>query len=135
MGLQTITALEADVASLRKDVSEREAAIEDRDRHAAELKRKLQELEKFKFVLEYKIGELREQVDPKDVALAEMQDQIKARPKTRKPETLQPQPRKSLSPAISKAAGFKCGTELRTLGAHLKRSKFEAADDPAMHKP
>lgn len=36
----------------------------------------LQELEKFKFVLEYSIGELRGQLDPKAAELADMRDKV-----------------------------------------------------------
>lgn len=36
----------------------------------------LQELEKFKFVLEYSIGELRGQLDPKDQALGGMREKV-----------------------------------------------------------
>ncbi len=39
-----------------------------------------QELEKFKFVLEYSIGELRAQLDPKEAQLAEMRDSLAVRP-------------------------------------------------------
>jgi hypothetical protein len=35
-----------------------------------------QELEKFKFVLEYSLGELRAQLDPKDLELAEMRERV-----------------------------------------------------------
>ena len=37
-----------------------------------ELKKKIQELEKFKFVLDYKINELRREVDPKNVQILKL---------------------------------------------------------------
>lgn len=37
-----------------------------------ELKKKIQELEKFKFVLDYKINELRREVDPKNVQILQL---------------------------------------------------------------
>jgi len=37
-----------------------------------ELKKKIQELEKFKFVLDYKINELRREVDPRNVKILEL---------------------------------------------------------------
>ena len=40
----------------------------------------LQELEKFKFVLDYKIKELKKQIEPREMQIANMKDQIKVRP-------------------------------------------------------
>ena len=37
----------------------------------------LQELEKFKFVLDYKIKELKKQIEPKEEQIADMKDQVK----------------------------------------------------------
>lgn len=37
----------------------------------------LQELEKFKFVLDYKIKELKKQIEPREAEIVEMKDQIK----------------------------------------------------------
>jgi len=39
-----------------------------------ELKKKIQELEKFKFVLDYKINELRREVDPRNVKILELNE-------------------------------------------------------------
>lgn len=41
-----------------------------------DLKKKNQELEKFKFVLDYKIKELRKQIEPRENEIKEMRDQI-----------------------------------------------------------
>jgi cilia- and flagella-associated protein 57 len=38
-----------------------------------------QELEKFKFVLDYKIKELKKQIEPKEEQITEMKDQVKVR--------------------------------------------------------
>lgn len=38
-----------------------------------------QELEKFKFVLDYKIKELKKQIEPKEEHIIEMKDQVKVR--------------------------------------------------------
>ena len=46
------------IALLKKDVQEREESIADKERRLSELKAKNKELEKFKFVLDYKIREL-----------------------------------------------------------------------------
>lgn len=37
----------------------------------------MQELEKFKFVLDYKIKELKKQIEPREEEIAEMKEQIK----------------------------------------------------------
>lgn len=37
----------------------------------------LQELEKFKFVLDYKIKELKRQIEPKEEQITDMKDQVK----------------------------------------------------------
>lgn len=42
----------------------------------SDLKKKNQELEKFKFVLDYKIKELRKQIEPRENDIIEMRDQI-----------------------------------------------------------
>lgn len=47
---------------LKKEISERDNTIQDKERRIYELKRKKQELEKYKFVLNYKITELKNQV-------------------------------------------------------------------------
>lgn len=41
-----------------------------------DLKKKNQELEKFKFVLDYKIKELKKQIEPKEKEIKQMKDQI-----------------------------------------------------------
>ena len=40
----------------------------------------MQELEKFKFVLDYKIKELKKQIEPKEEQIADMKDQVKVLP-------------------------------------------------------
>ena len=42
-----------------------------------DLKKKNQELEKFKFVLDYKIKELRRQMEPRENEIKRMKEQIK----------------------------------------------------------
>lgn len=56
--------LEKDIAGLKREIRERDDTIGDKERRIYELKKKNQELEKFKFVLEYKIKELKKQVSP-----------------------------------------------------------------------
>jgi len=56
--------LEKDIAGLKREIRERDETIGDKERRIYELKKKNQELEKFKFVLDYKIKELKKQVQP-----------------------------------------------------------------------
>lgn len=41
-----------------------------------DLKKKNEELEKFKFVLDYKVGELKKQIEPRENEVKEMKDQV-----------------------------------------------------------
>jgi len=53
------------IASLKNEKSERERTIRDKDVKIEKLRKAVQELEKFKFVLDYKIKELKHRVVPK----------------------------------------------------------------------
>ncbi|KAI9032449.1 hypothetical protein DFJ74DRAFT_764133 [Hyaloraphidium curvatum] len=68
-----IKGLERDIVALNREIRERDDTIQDKDRHIYDVKKKNQELEKFKFVLDYKIRELREQIEPKDQELEDLQ--------------------------------------------------------------
>lgn len=59
---KVISTLERDVADLKKEIGERDGTIQDKEKRIYELKRKKQELEKYKFVLNFKITELKNQV-------------------------------------------------------------------------
>ncbi|PHJ15181.1 wd g-beta repeat-containing protein, partial [Cystoisospora suis] len=61
-----------------KEIQERDRTIGDKEQRVYELKKQNQELEKFKFVLDHKIRELKATIDPKDKNIAEMQRQIQA---------------------------------------------------------
>merc|ERR1712185_490915 len=61
-----------------KEIKERDKTIGDKEQKIFDLKKQNQELEKFKFVLDYKIKELKAQIDPKNDDIAEMRQQIKA---------------------------------------------------------
>merc|ERR1719240_1735255 len=52
--------------------------IGDKEQKIYDLKKQNQELEKFKFVLDYKIKELKAQIDPKNDDIADMKKQIQA---------------------------------------------------------
>ena len=76
---QAITGLERDVVALKREVAERDETIGDKEKRIHDLKRKNQELEKFKFVLDYKIKELKRQIEPREAELARLKEQIQAR--------------------------------------------------------
>jgi len=72
-------AAESDKATalLRKDIQEREESISDKERRMAELKAKNKELEKFKFVLDYKLRELAKEIEPRDEQIMQMRETIR----------------------------------------------------------
>ena len=74
---KTIQDLEKDVLDLKKEISERDVTIQDKEKHIYDLKRNNQELEKFKFVLNYKIRELKNQIEPRDREIKELKEKIK----------------------------------------------------------
>jgi uncharacterized protein (DUF3084 family) len=53
-------------------MSERDETIQEKEKRVYELKKKNQELEKFKFVLDYKIKELKRQIEPRENEIAAM---------------------------------------------------------------
>lgn len=57
-------------------MAERDELIQDKERRVYDLKKKNQELEKFKFVLDYRIKELKEQVEPRENEIAAMTQEI-----------------------------------------------------------
>ena len=52
-------------------------SIADKERRIYDLKKKNQELEKFKFVLDFKIKELKQQIEPREAEIGAMKKQIK----------------------------------------------------------
>merc|ERR1712048_646348 len=71
-----IKSLEKDIQSLRKEIQERDETIQDKEKRIYDLKKKNQELEKFKFVLDYKIKELKKQIEPRENDIKAMKEQI-----------------------------------------------------------
>lgn len=61
-----------DIETVKKEIAERDESIKDKERRIFDLKKKNQELEKFKFVLDYKIDELHKQVAPKENDVASL---------------------------------------------------------------
>ncbi|XP_060521926.1 cilia- and flagella-associated protein 57 [Cylas formicarius] len=71
-----IAGLEKDVCDIKKEIAERDSTIEDKERRIFQLKSKNQELEKFKFILDFKIKELKSQVEPRERTIQEQTTQI-----------------------------------------------------------
>mmetsp|Transcript_5890 Transcript_5890/g.6121 ORF Transcript_5890/g.6121 Transcript_5890/m.6121 type:complete len:1300 (+) Transcript_5890:152-4051(+) len=74
--IETIRSLEKDIQSHKKEIREREETITDKEKRIFDLKKKNQELEKFRFVLDYKIKELKLQIAPRENEITVMQRQI-----------------------------------------------------------
>ncbi|XP_063283718.1 cilia- and flagella-associated protein 57-like [Pelobates fuscus] len=73
---EVIKSLEKDIQGLKREIEERDETIQDKEKRIYDLKKKNQELEKFKFVLDYKIKELKKQIDPRGDEIQEMKEQI-----------------------------------------------------------
>ena len=74
--LQTITGLERDLAISRTDCTVRDDALGERETRIASMRRRVQELENFKFVLDYKLKETRAALQPKEDEAGSLHDQI-----------------------------------------------------------
>jgi hypothetical protein len=72
-----IASLEKDRKAHKKEIVEREETLADKDSRIFDLRKKNQELEKFKFVLNYKIQELKRQIMPRKREIKDMRDQMK----------------------------------------------------------
>ncbi|RHY06419.1 hypothetical protein DYB25_009767, partial [Aphanomyces astaci] len=59
------------------EIRGRDETIGEKEKRIYDLKKKNQELEKFKFVLDYKIKELKRQIEPRENEISDMKDQIK----------------------------------------------------------
>ncbi|XP_037094873.1 LOW QUALITY PROTEIN: cilia- and flagella-associated protein 57-like [Pollicipes pollicipes] len=70
--------LERDIIGLKKEVQERDETINEKEKRIYDLKKKNQELEKFKFVLDYKIKELKKQIEPREIEIKDMKETINA---------------------------------------------------------
>ncbi|XP_033229090.1 cilia- and flagella-associated protein 57 [Belonocnema kinseyi] len=69
--------LDKEVLNFNRDITERDTTIQEKERQIYDLNRDKQELEKFKFVLEHKINELRNQIEPKDKEVKELKEKIR----------------------------------------------------------
>lgn len=73
--LKQTDAHKQNISSQKSELSERETTIRDKDARIAALKLKTQELEKFKFVLDYKIKELKKDIKPNAEAIGVLKEQ------------------------------------------------------------
>ena len=64
------------IEAQKSELESRRATIEDKDARIIELKKKTQELEKFKFVLDYKIKELKRDILPRENNIASLHEQV-----------------------------------------------------------
>jgi len=71
-----INDLKASIEAQKAELESRRATIEDKDARIIELKKKTQELEKFKFVLDYKIKELKRDILPRENTIASLHEQV-----------------------------------------------------------
>ena len=113
---QAITGLERDVAALKREVADRDATIGDKEKRIHDLKRKNQELEKFKFVLDYKIKELKRGIEPREAELVHLKGQIQARARCRRPAAAS-----CWSSSLYRSLGATCAAGLQKLQAQMHR--------------
>lgn len=74
---ETIVSLRKDLEGNKKQIEERDETLEEKDARIYDLRKKNQELEKFKFVLNYKIQELQRQIAPRQREIKDMREQTK----------------------------------------------------------
>ncbi|DAZ95763.1 TPA: hypothetical protein N0F65_010265 [Lagenidium giganteum] len=75
--IEEIKNLEKEIQALKREIRSRDETIGEKEKRIYDLKKKNQELEKFKFVLDYKIKELKRQIEPRENEIADMKEQIK----------------------------------------------------------
>merc|ERR1719469_618885 len=73
---QAIIEMKNSIEAQKAELDSRNATIEDKEARIIELKKKTQELEKFKFVLDYKIKELKRDILPRENNIASLHEQV-----------------------------------------------------------
>ena len=68
---------QAEIEGQKNEINEREKTIIDKDNRIYQLKKKTQELEKFKFVLDYKIKELKRDIAPRELEINRLKEHTK----------------------------------------------------------
>ena len=74
--VNTTADLKGQIESQKAELNEREATIHDKENRIVELKKKTQELEKFKFVLDYKIKELKRDIGPRETQIQQLHEHV-----------------------------------------------------------
>lgn len=64
------------IKSLKDEIEKRDRTIGEKEKQIYDLKKCNQELEKFKFVLDYQIKELKRQIEPRENEIADMKDKV-----------------------------------------------------------
>lgn len=73
--IQMQRTLKAEIENQVNEIAERQRTIKDKETRIFQLKKKTQELEKFKFVLDYKIKELKKDINPKEAEITKLNEQ------------------------------------------------------------
>ena len=73
---QAIVEMKNSIEAQKAELDSRRATVEDKDARIIELKKKTQELEKFKFVLDYKIKELKRDILPRENNISSLHEQV-----------------------------------------------------------
>ena len=73
--IQNQRALKSEIENQINEIAERKRTIADKETRIFQLKKKTQELEKFKFVLDYKIKELKRDINPKEAEINKLNEQ------------------------------------------------------------
>ena len=68
---------ERQILMLKNEIRDREQTIDNKEKRISELRLKAKELEKIKFVLDYKYKELKKEMEPKETQILHMKEQIK----------------------------------------------------------
>lgn len=71
-----ITTLEKDNEELKKEIEERDLTITEKEKNIYQLKCKNQELEKYKFLQEFKIKELKDETEPRERTILDQKETI-----------------------------------------------------------
>jgi cilia- and flagella-associated protein 57 len=74
-----ISVLKREIKGLREIVQDRDVEIGKKEKLIYDMKKKNQELEKFKFVLDFKIKELKRQIEPRENEIKDLKDKIRGR--------------------------------------------------------
>jgi chromosome segregation ATPase len=75
--LSHIRELNKEIEGYRQEIAERDLTIGEKEKRIYDLKKRNQELEKWKFVLDYRIKDLKRQIEPREKDIARMRGEIK----------------------------------------------------------